>query len=332
MGGGSCYGVIRAICIHEFHGGVPMIQAWSWAVSLIAIVMGLMVVASGEIMASTGSSILRYPGQNEAPPQFRHVYLKYVKTHDIMPLLSGVCGDCHWVVSHSRQTVGVTASKKDWALYRAAIQQLDRPSPQVHISVDIIEVSNIQSQRYQSLFSQLASPITLNNVIQSTIQMMISSGNATIVSSPKVMGISGQPIQLTVGEQVPYVNSVQSNGYQTTQLKYIDSGVSLTITPYIHYESVIDIDVALQYNTISGYRSDNGVELPIIATRQSTLHLQVNDGETVVFTGLLDTSNHVSVRKVPLLGDIPILGLFFRRTIRTKKTTDLIYKITPKRI
>jgi type II secretory pathway component GspD/PulD (secretin) len=292
-------------------------------------VLLFLILWGGWLFAENGATILGYSNGAAPPEEFRYVYLKFIKTHDIVSLLPGICEDCRWVVSHSRQTVGVTASKKRWALYRRAIQRLDHPTPQVSLAIDIIEVSNIQSERYQQVLSQLSRPLVLDQPLQSTIQMMVSSGNATIVSSPKLMGVSGQPIVLAVGERVPYTSSVQSNGYQSTQLNYIDSGVSLTLIPHVHYNSDIDLAIELSYDTISGYRSEGGVDLPIIATRKSNVHIHIQNNQTVMFTGLLDTSNHVSIEKVPFLGDIPMIGGFFRRKITQKKTTDLIYKVTP---
>ena len=114
-----------------------------------------LMVLAGPLSAENGPTILGYRQETASLGEFRYVYLKFIKTHDIVPLLPGICEDCRWVVSHSRQTVGVTASKKRWALYQRAIQRLDHPTPQVALAIDIIEVSNIHSERYQQVLSQL---------------------------------------------------------------------------------------------------------------------------------------------------------------------------------
>ncbi|MEK9727051.1 MAG: type II and III secretion system protein [Candidatus Margulisiibacteriota bacterium] len=279
--------------------------------------------------ANPDSPIMGYPGESKPQRAFRYVYFRHIKTHDALPLLKGICSQCEWVVSHSRQSVGVNVSNRNWTKIRAALQQIDKPMPQVSLNIEILEISNIQSKRYQQLFSNLTEPILLNQELESLIQLMISSGNAKIISSPKLVGASGTKIQLMVGEKLPYINTIETNGTRSTQLSYVDSGIELEITPFVHYKNKIDMSIKLNYNTISGYRTESGVDLPILATRLSELNLQIPNKQTMVFAGLLDESMHASIEKIPLLGDLPFLGVFFRRKVSHMKSTDLIFKITP---
>ena len=275
------------------------------------------------------SAILAYDPIKTSLPEFHFVKLKYIKTHDVLPLLRGICNDCNWVLSHSRQTVGLTAKQDDWKRFRKTIRQLDKPAPQVGLKIDIIEVGNLNSERYQQLFANLTEPIMLGQNIESSLQLMISSGNAKIVSSPKLVGVSGYPLLLNVGEKIPYISSVETNGYRSTQLNYIDTGVSLEITPFIHYRNDVDLSVKLNYSTINGYRTEMGIDLPILASRHSQVDIQVAEGKTVVFAGLLDKSQHISIEKLPILGNLPLIGFLFQRKITQIKQTDLILKVTP---
>ena len=288
-----------------------------------------LVVFSMFSYGSPQSAILAYDPVKTSLPEFYFVKLKYIKTHDILPLLRGICNNCDWVVSHSRQTVGLTAKQDDWKKFRKTIRRLDNPTPQVSLRIDIIEVGNLNSERYQQLFANLTEPIMLGENIESSLQLMISSGNAKIISSPKLVGVSGYPLVLNVGEKIPYISSVEANGYCSTQLNYIDTGVSLEITPFIHYRNDVDLSVKLNYSTINGYRTEMGIDLPILASRLSQVDIQVAEGKTVVFTGLLDKSEHVSIEKVPILGNLPFIGFLFQRKVTQLKQTDLILKVTP---
>ena len=226
-------------------------------------------------------------------------------------------------------SIGVTASQSEWRQLKKAIQRIDKPTPQIGLSVEVIEVSNLQSKRYQQLLSQLTEPLQMNQKISTMLQLMVSSGNASIVSSPQLVGVAGKPIILHVGERIPYTNSVDSGNFRTTQLNYIDTGIKLTITPFKHYDQVVDLNIELDYSTISGYRSEMGMDLPIVASRQSNLTATTRLGKALVFAGLLDQSQHVSIEKVPLLSDLPWIGGLFQRQVSRKKSTDVIYKITP---
>ena len=283
---------------------------------------------TGCIGLEASSPIISTP-TGKAKSEFRYVYLKHINTFTAIPLLQGVCQSCNWVVGHHHQSIGVTASQSEWRQLKKAIQRIDKPTPQIGLSVEVIEVSNLQSKRYQQLLSQLTEPLQMNQKISTMLQLMVSSGNASIVSSPQLVGVAGKPITLHVGERIPYTNSVDSGNFRTTQLNYIDTGIKLTITPFKHYDQVVDLNIELAYSTISGYRSEMGMDLPIVASRQSTLTATTRLGKALVFAGLLDQSQHVSIEKVPLLSHLPWVGGLFQRQVSRKKSTDVIYKITP---
>ena len=102
------------------------------------------------------------------------------------------------------------------------------------------------------------------------------------------------------------------------QLNYIDTGIKLTVTPYKHYGQAVDLVIELSYNTISGYRRRMGMDLPIVASRQSSLTATTRLGKALVFAGFIDQSQHVSIEKVPLLGDLPWIGGLFQRQVSQK--------------
>ena len=290
----------------------------------VILIVGLLRVS----IAGVESPIISFEGVGSEPKKtLKLVYLKYVKTHDVLPLLRGVCRECDWVVVHSTQAVGLVCPDQDWIRYKAAILALDKRPPMVALSIDIIEVNNIHSERYQQLFSQLTQPMTMTQSIEGMLQLMVSSGNAKVVSSPRLIGRSGHMVELSVGDQIPYQNAIQNTTSIQTNIQYIHSGIELKITPHIHYDERIDLAIHLSYKTVSGYRQDGGVEMPLVASRESKLEIQVTANSTQVFAGLLDQSNHETIEKVPLLADIPWIGELFKKKVVKTRTSDLIYKI-----
>lgn len=274
------------------------------------------------------SPILGYSPQQKRPvKQLKLLYLKYASTQDVFPMLRAICSDCQWVVSHVDQSIGLATNSKEWALYKSAIQALDRKRKQVKLEVDIVEINNIYSNRYKQLFSKLTQPLVLNQSVSKLIELMISSGNASILSSPRVMSRSGKQVLLKVGDQIPYKTINQNATSTQTNIQYIQSGVELKITPYIHYDQQIDLNIDLTYKAVTGYRIENESEMPIIATRKSQVNLQVSANSTIVFAGLLDRTNHETIEKVPFLADLPLIGELFKKKIIRKRTSDLIYKI-----
>jgi type II secretory pathway component GspD/PulD (secretin) len=294
--------------------------------SIIMAMFGLIITC---IPIVAQSPIIQYSPQKSAPESFHYVYLKHIKTTQLLTTLQAVCPTCDWSVNHAMQSVGLRTHDAQWAVYRQAIQLVDKPVSQVRLAIDIIEVTNTESDRYQQLFSHLTDPIIQGDTIKTMLQMMVSAGQATIVSSPTLTGSSGTAITLMVGEKIPYVRTVETNGYRNHQLEYLNSGITIDITPYVHYAGTIHMDIDLTYNTVNGYRSDMGMDLPIVANRQSTVSLYCKAGESIVFAGFIDKANHNTIEKVPFLGDIPLLGLLFQRKLTTSHSTDVIYRITP---
>lgn len=276
------------------------------------------------------SPILGYDNPKvSAKKSFQFVLLKYARTHEVLPMLRNICRECDWVVDHARQSVGLMINSMGWATYKNALLTMDKRRALVRLDVSVIEVNNTQSERYRQLLSHLSTPIAMSDTIDGMIELMVSSGNASLVSSPRVIGTSGAQIQLKVGDQMPYKTAIQSGTNIQTSVQYIHTGIELNITPFLHYDDRIDLDIELHYSAVNGVEQDGGVDMPIIASRTSTLSLQITQNATVVFAGLLDHSTHESLEKVPFIGDLPFIGGLFQRSVRKNQTTDLIYKITP---
>jgi type II secretory pathway component GspD/PulD (secretin) len=276
------------------------------------------------------SPILGYKNEiTTKSEKFYSIALRNANTYEILPLLRSLCRDCNWVAQHSRQVIGLKCSNEDWNMYRSAIRSMDKKNPLIGLSLDVIEVSNIHSERYQQLFANLTSPIRTDDALDMMVQLMVSSGNASIVSSPRLIGRSGQPILLNVGDKVPYkttihqVNSIQSN------IQYIQSGIQINITPHVFRNHRIDLNIELIYNVVSGYRIEDGVEMPIVASRTSKLSVQVKENQSIMFAGLLDQNHHESIEKVPIFGNIPWIGKLFQKKVLKKEWSDLVFKIRP---
>ena len=301
--------------------------------AFVRVKWGWLFLVWGWLFASVGSAespIIGYTREHRpSKKEFHSAYLKHIKTLDVLPLLRSLCADCQWVTNHASQMVGLFCSNEKWGQYRSAIIAMDKKPIMVGLEVDVIEISHIRAKRYQQLLSHLTAPVKLNDTIDGLIQLLISQGDAKIVSSPRLIGRSGKPMILKVGDKVPYKTSVQNASGIQTNTQYIQSGIQLNVTPYLHYSQLIDLDIEVSYNAVNGYRTADGLEMPIIASRMSNVNIQVSANRTIVFAGLLDKSQHETIEKVPFIGDVPWIGRLFQRNISNERTTDLVYKIRP---
>jgi type II secretory pathway component GspD/PulD (secretin) len=170
---------------------------------------------------------------------------------------------------------------------------------------------------------------------QITLEAMITDGNARVLANSKVVTLDGEPAEIFAGETVPVViTSLQSPGsaggtLQTVQLEKIDVGVRLNITPRIGQDQLITTLVEPEVSRIIGFVGPDN-DLPQTSTRRARTLVRVKDGQKIYLGGLLIEENRKTEQKVPLLGDIPILGGLFRHTRDEVNRLDLVIEITPR--
>jgi type IV pilus assembly protein PilQ len=153
-------------------------------------------------------------------------------------------------------------------------------------------------------------------------------GRGEVVSAPRVITSNGKEAVIEQGTEIPYQESA-SSGATTTQFK--KAVLSLKVTPQITPDDRIILDLTVSKDNVGQLvASATGGSVPSIDTRTITTQVLVNDGQTVVLGGILETEKRDSVNKVPFLGDVPGLGIFFRSKSRTDNKDELLIFVTPK--
>ena len=157
--------------------------------------------------------------------------------------------------------------------------------------------------------------------INATIHALVSKGDARILSRPNITTMSGEQATIQIGGQIPYTIS-NANG-STTYFK--DYGIILQFKPVIDAQNRITSVVHAEVSSL-GEQTSAG---PIIITRRADSVINIDSGSTMVIGGLMDSSEGKNVSKIPLLGNIPIIGEFFKYTSKTRNKHELIIVITP---
>jgi type IV pilus assembly protein PilQ len=155
-----------------------------------------------------------------------------------------------------------------------------------------------------------------------------NEGKSETISSPRIITANQKQATIMQGVEIPYQESA-SSGATTTQFK--NAVLSLKVTPLITPDNrvVLDLDVA-DDSVGQLVQSATGGTVPSIDTREIVTQVLVNDGQTVVLGGILDTTKSKTANKVPWLGDIPVLGNLFKSTSNINNKTELLIFITPK--
>jgi type IV pilus assembly protein PilQ len=153
-------------------------------------------------------------------------------------------------------------------------------------------------------------------------------GKGEVVSQPKVITGDKQKASIKSGTEVPYQES-SAGGATATQFK--EAVLQLDVTPNITPDDRILLDLVINQDSIGDLvPSGNGGSIPTIDTTELTTQVLVGNGETIVLGGVFRTEDLEKVSKVPVLGDIPVMGQFFKSTSTSRTKTETLIFITPR--
>jgi type IV pilus assembly protein PilQ len=155
-----------------------------------------------------------------------------------------------------------------------------------------------------------------------------AEGRGEIISSPRLITANQREATIEQGVEIPYQES-SSSGATTTQFK--KAVLSLKVTPQITPDNRIILDLTVAKDSVGQLvASATGGFVPSIDTREIVTQVLVNDGQTVVLGGILETERRDAETKVPWLGDIPVLGYLFKTTNKTDNKDELLIFVTPR--
>ena len=163
-------------------------------------------------------------------------------------------------------------------------------------------------------------------ILAAEISALQTQGYANVVSQPKVMTRNGQEATIKSGQKVAYRSGVGEN--VTTSFQDVD--ITLAVTPQINPGDRISLALRIEKDTLTGFAPPDN--LPIISTNFLETSVTVVDGETVVLGGVFLNNETSDESKVPLLGDLPVLGNLFKGTQRQTRKDELLIFITPNMI
>ena len=160
--------------------------------------------------------------------------------------------------------------------------------------------------------------------INVALRALVTQNRAKILSRPSITTMSGEEAVIQVGGEIPYTTR-DKNGNPTTEFK--DYGIILQFKPLVDAENRIVSSIHTEVSMPSGETIDNQ---PILDKRRADAVVTATSGSTMVIGGLMDSREYKVVRKFPFLGDIPIIGEFFKYTSKSRNRQELIILVTPR--
>ena len=163
--------------------------------------------------------------------------------------------------------------------------------------------------------------------MQAAIYAQVSKGRGKIVSRPRIAAPSGGTAKIITGDALPILTNITLSGVNgvSQQVQYVNVGVTLQIAPRVSSDGFVTSHVFCVVSSVTGYSGG----YPTISQREADTSATVKDGETFVIGGLTQDTLTSNDAKVPLLGDVPLLGQAFHNKNVQKQKTDLYIVVTP---
>lgn len=176
-------------------------------------------------------------------------------------------------------------------------------------------------------FAQETANVFLNiDNVSLALEFLESENLARVLAEPRLVTQSGQEASFLAGGEYPYPID---NGVDGIEIAFKEFGVGLKFTPIVQSDGIITLRVAPSVTDITNTITTAAGLQPVLSTRRMESTVQLRDGQTLAMAGLLKENMSNVVDKVPLLGDIPILGTLFRSSGFREDKTDLLVAITP---
>jgi general secretion pathway protein D len=239
------------------------------------------------------------------------------------------------------------------AQYKNFIEAIDVAVPSVMLECAVLELDETAAKNLGIDFTnpngQIATatgtfgPSTSSGVyltspqitasLQAALYATISHGGGKILATPRVLALNGQPAQILSGDALPIAQTTyipgQSATYFQSTINYIAVGINMQIQPRIDENHFVTSHIYAEASSVTQYVNAGGQQVPQVSLRQVTTQATVQDGQPFIVGGLLLDEEISNVSKIPLLGDIPLIGGLFRVRHDTTQRTNLYIIITP---
>lgn len=153
--------------------------------------------------------------------------------------------------------------------------------------------------------------------------------DAKLLANPRILVLDNEEATFDIVTEHPYVERTITAGSTTETVKFKLVGVKLVVTPHVAGDNMLRLKIAPEFGVVVGQVQIESSNIPIVNTRSVNTVALVRDGQAVVLGGLRKKETRLQVNKVPLLGDIPVLGHLFRFEGETTAITELVIFITP---
>ena len=268
--------------------------------------------------------------------------LNYLKAKDTLLLLPPTIIPTNLKVNEYDNSLIVTGPIEIMDQMEKFLKDVDIANKQVVLETSVLELNQTGSKQLGLSYSgnltanisaktdpfQIIYDDTKSNVpqMQITLNALLESGDAQIRANPRVAATNGKEAFINVGKTINVKVTTGTQLAPVTSLQTISAGITLKMTPYIGNQGDITLDISTEVSSITGIGTEG---LPEISSRKSQTTIRVKDNQPIIIGGLIQNSDLGSEGKIPILGDLPIIGSLFGVQKRKTEESELVIIITP---
>ncbi len=289
-------------------------------------------------------------------------YLDYLDVKKAVALLAKIVKTRDIIGNEKLHSVVVRGTEQQIEIASRLIEANDRPPAEILLNVEVLEVSRSKEKQLgiefnpssitfgigeaakavsaESNFADTASIYALDRLTSkevllslptATLNLLKQDTDTKTLANPQIRVKSGEKAKIHIGERVPLrVNRrIDTTGVVTNDYQYQDIGIKLDSKPVINTQDEVTLKLNVEVSALGPNLGTVDEPQYSIKTRRANSTLTVRDGEPVIIGGLISDEERRTIRKVPLLGDIPILGHLFTNLDTSRVKTDIIMTITP---
>ncbi len=276
------------------------------------------------------------------------IKINYLKADDVLKLLPQSIPKTDIVVIKEQNALAVTGPQNLLSQVRQYVEKIDQVNPMIVFDILVVQVSGednfywstaISSMKGDNLLSLdpttgtiVYNPAGANKNI-SILTSLISQGKGKILANPTISTLNGYQASFSVTTKRNYkINTsteTSSSGNTITNetVKTYDSGLSFAIVPWVSANNQITMDIKPKYSEFGA--PPQGSDLPTTFERSTETTIRVNNKETVIISGLRKSNYNQPTSKIPLLGDLPLIGHLFKTNTKEETEDEFVIVITP---
>ena len=279
------------------------------------------------------------------------IKVKYLKAEDVLKLIPPAIPKNDLIVIKEANAIAVTGPQNLINQVKQYISKVDQVNPMIVFDVMVVQISDSHGFTWKapsglielsdgnklkispadpsiSLIDPGSTPSATDSTI-AQLTMLVQNGKGKILANPTISTLNGYQTSFSVSTKWSYsVPTGTTNGEVVNEsVKTYDSGLFITIVPWVSADNQITMEIKPKISEFGDSPKDSN--LPSTSERTTETTIRVNNKQTVVISGLRNSRKQKTITKIPILGDIPLLGYLFKNNVDTETQDEFVIVITP---